>query len=160
MLAKLLVVVRSRGAERASGVAAGASILAAALLMAMRASAEPALMVFEGDCFLEVAGETTECRGMFAFQDPELGRVSFNVATELGALGFSGGKDFQPSLGQYILLVDSIVDGRGGESARHSAQGRCDVSISDDGHTIHSLKCSAASPFGAARLSFSGRSVD
>src|SRR5215203_5342201 len=53
------------------------------------------------------------CNKIAYMHVPKTGRTSFNIPHENGALGLSGGRDIQPTPENYVLSVDSVLNGKG-----------------------------------------------
>jgi hypothetical protein len=83
--------------------------------------------------------------------------ISYKRPDRAGCNRVSGGSDLQPTLGTYILNVDSILNSRPGEeSQRTPATGRCEMHGSDDGRYVTSLSCAADTEFGPMALTLEG----
>ena len=91
-----------------------------------------------------------------AFQSS--GRVSINIPTDIGTIGFSGGEDLQADSQHYGMIVDSLLIGSADmTSKRIPARGKCAMTLSKDGGTVYSIACEADTDFGKAVLLLQGR---
>ena len=110
-----------------------------------------------GSCpVFSVGSERYSCSG-FVYTKFRNGRVSFTFPMADTAISFSGGRDSQPSLDNYVLFVDAIRISAGrGEVRSAQASGRCRMNASDDGLVIHSLSCIAETDSREMRIEFRG----
>lgn len=97
------------------------------------------------------------CDRLAYFHVEKTGRTTFNIPHESGALGLSGGSDIQPTAENYVLSIDSVLNGRGsGQSHRSKATGTCTAKVSRGGEYLNLVECKVQSEFGLIELRFLG----
>ena len=140
-----------------SGAALVLFLLAAGPASAQGLDNMQTLVSASGSCpVFSVGSERYSCSG-FIYTKFRNGRVSFTFPMADTAISFSGGRDSQPSLDNYVLFVDAIRISAGrGEVRSFQASGRCRMNASDDGLVIHSLSCIAETDSREMRIEFRG----
>jgi len=69
------------------------------------------------------------------------GRSSIHFTKEDAFFSFSGGRDRQPNLENYILQVDSVYFGMGGKEVRAPAEGECHIRLHKQGVRYREIRC-------------------
>ena len=137
--------------RRAWPCAAVLLALAARPAAAQPADQQPIVVAIAGPCVLSLNGRSAPCSGVAYMAFPENHRINFTAAAGQAGWAFSGLSDERDE-GRYTLTVDSVL----GPGGRMAAQGECDMEVDEDGRTVDSIDCQAATAGGALRLQASG----
>lgn len=69
-------------------------------------------------------------------------RTSFSFAAQDGTVySMAGGRDSQLTSDRYVLEIDALRVGRGGQTQSYKSTGRCSANISADGRFVHAVDC-------------------
>jgi len=112
----------------------------------------PIVVAINGPCVLTVDGKPQACRGVAYMAFPSNHRIDFTAITGTAGWAFSGDED-QNNDGAYVLALDSVLTPSAG---RIDADGECDMQVGQDGRTVTSLRCEAATDDGDLVLEASG----
>lgn len=142
---------------RPSDVGLVAFLLAAAPANAQNLESLQTLVSGSGSCpVFSVGSQRYDCAG-FIYTKFRNGRVSLTFPMADGAISFSGGRDSQPSLDNYVLFVDAIrISSGGGQVQSLQAGGRCRMNASEDGLVVHSVNCAAETDSRQMQVEFQG----
>ena len=112
----------------------------------------PIVVNINGPCVLTIDGRPQACRGVAYMAFPSNHRIDFTAITGTAGWAFSGDED-QNNDGAYVLALDSVLTPSAG---RIDADGECDMQVGQDGRTVTSLRCEAATDDGDLVLEASG----
>lgn len=106
----------------------------------------------EGDCTLTLGDQPLPCRAAAYMVFPSSRRINFTAVTDADGWSFSGEQDQNDEDG-YVLALDSVITPSAG---RVDAEGECDMQVGEDGRSVESLRCEAATDDGVLVLEASG----
>lgn len=92
------------------------------------------------------------CNGIIYMYIQSAKRANWSVAVEGKIFVFSGSSDKQPSIGEYILQIDTISDPA--NNKRIPANGQCIAHLSDDASHLYDVMCEATYNGKKASLKF------